>query len=85
MAFREGQILRKPKKIIRRYMEETAQSFHIFQAGLMFPIFQIGNLTLRHIDLQAQFALTEFSFFPKQAYLFAEGHLHKYITADNLP
>lgn len=76
MSLRIWQILRKTQKIVCRYIKVNAQCPDILHTGFILPQFQIGNLSLCHIQLVSQFRLVHIPFLPKKADLLPQCQFH---------
>ena len=57
-------------------MKETAKHPDIVQTGLVFPIFQIRDLALRHTDGLSQLGLIQFFFFAEKPDFFGKSQFH---------
>lgn len=69
-------MLRETEQIVCRNPEVPAKQSNIFDSGLVFPAFNVGYLSLRHIDCLAQLCLIQLVLFPQQPYFFTEGQFH---------
>lgn len=65
-------------------MKIGTQSFQVIHPRLIGAVFQIGYLSLGHMDRRTQFRLIQLPLFPQKPQLFTKSQIHS-ITENSLP
>lgn len=67
---------RKTQKVIGRHIKITAEGLNIPHAGFIPIMFQIGDLSLRHMNSGSKFRLIQLLFLPEQFDFFSQSQFH---------